>query len=43
MEGTTVLFDTGPAASNYIGDVTSVSIEDTGENLDGFSRYRIAL
>jgi 2',3'-cyclic-nucleotide 2'-phosphodiesterase/3'-nucleotidase len=43
LPGTTVLFDTGPAASNYIGDVTSVSIEDTGESLDGFSRYRITL
>jgi 2',3'-cyclic-nucleotide 2'-phosphodiesterase/3'-nucleotidase len=43
MEGTTVLFDTGPAAEKYIADVTSVSIEDTGESLDGFARYRISL
>ena len=43
MEGTTVLFDTGPKASGYIGDVKGVTIEEAGEGPDGFARYRITL
>lgn len=43
LEGTSVLFDTGPAASKYIGDVTSVKIEPAGDGPDGFARFRIAL
>jgi 2',3'-cyclic-nucleotide 2'-phosphodiesterase/3'-nucleotidase len=43
MEGTSVLFDTGPAASKYIGDVTSVKIEAAGDGPEGFARFRIAL
>ncbi|ETX16075.1 2', 3'-cyclic nucleotide 2'-phosphodiesterase [Roseivivax halodurans JCM 10272] len=43
MEDTTVLFDTGPAASAYLEDVKGVEIEETGETLDGFSRFRIRL
>ena len=43
MEDTTVLFDTGPAASAYIEDVKGVEIEETGDTLDGFSRFRIRL
>ena len=43
MEGTSVLFDTGPAASKYIDDVTSVKIEAAGDGPEGFARFRIAL
>jgi 2',3'-cyclic-nucleotide 2'-phosphodiesterase/3'-nucleotidase len=43
MPGTTVLFDTGPAAAGFIGDVRGVTIEAAGEGPDGFARYRIML
>ena len=43
MEGTTVLFDTGPAAEAYIDAVKGVSIEPAGDGPDGFARYRIKL
>ncbi|GKY86392.1 bifunctional 2',3'-cyclic-nucleotide 2'-phosphodiesterase/3'-nucleotidase [Sinisalibacter aestuarii] len=43
MPGTTVLFDTGPKAAEYIGDVKGVTIEPAGEGPDGFARFRIAL
>ncbi len=43
MEGTTVLFDTGPKASDYLGDVKGVAIEEAGDGPDGFARYRITL
>ncbi|WP_172299578.1 bifunctional 2',3'-cyclic-nucleotide 2'-phosphodiesterase/3'-nucleotidase [Pseudoruegeria sp. HB172150] len=43
LDGATVLFDTGPAASGYIADVKGVTIEEAGEGPDGFARYRIQL
>jgi 2',3'-cyclic-nucleotide 2'-phosphodiesterase/3'-nucleotidase len=43
MEGTTVLFETGPKARDYIGDVKGVQIEDAGEGADGFAAFRIRL
>jgi 2',3'-cyclic-nucleotide 2'-phosphodiesterase/3'-nucleotidase len=42
MAGTTVLFDTGPAASAYL-DQVNLQIEDAGDGPDGFARYRITL
>jgi 2',3'-cyclic-nucleotide 2'-phosphodiesterase / 3'-nucleotidase len=43
LEGTTVLFDTGPKGREYLSDVKGVEIEDAGEGPDGFARYRIRL
>jgi 2',3'-cyclic-nucleotide 2'-phosphodiesterase/3'-nucleotidase len=43
MSGTTVLFDTGPKAADYLEAVPDLTIEPAGEGEDGFSRFRIAL
>jgi 2',3'-cyclic-nucleotide 2'-phosphodiesterase/3'-nucleotidase len=40
---TTVLFDTGPKAQDYIDDVKGVVIEPAGGGPDGFARFRIRL
>ena len=43
LNGTTVLFDTGPKAVDYIDDVESITIEPAGEGPDGFARFRLQL
>ena len=43
LEGTTVLFDTGPKAVDYMADVKGVTIEAAGDGPDGFARFRITL
>ncbi len=43
LDGTSVLFDTGPAAAGYIDDVKGVAIEAAGDGPDGFARFRIQL
>jgi len=43
LPGTSVLFDTGPKAADYIADVTTLSIEPAGDGPDGFARFRITL
>ncbi len=43
MPGTTVLFDTGPKATDYLDDVQGGAIEPAGEGPDGFARFRITL
>lgn len=42
-EKTSVLFDTGPKAADYLKDVGDVEIEPAGDGPDGFARFRIAL
>ena len=43
LPGTSVLFDTGPKAADYVDDVQGVSIEPAGDGPDGFARFRIQL
>jgi len=43
LPDTTVLFDTGPKAQDYIDDVQGVNIEPAGDGPDGFARFRIKL
>ena len=43
LPGTTVLFDTGPKAQDYIDDVKGVTIEPAGDGPEGFARFRIKL
>ncbi|MEP2717646.1 bifunctional 2',3'-cyclic-nucleotide 2'-phosphodiesterase/3'-nucleotidase [Pseudophaeobacter sp.] len=43
LPDTSVLFDTGPKASDYAEDVEGVSITPAGEGPDGFARFRIDL
>ena len=43
MENTTVVFETGPRAKEYLADVKGVKIEPAGEGADGFAKYRITL
>jgi 2',3'-cyclic-nucleotide 2'-phosphodiesterase/3'-nucleotidase len=40
---TTVLFDTGPKAQDYIDDLKGVEIEPAGDGPEGFARFRIKL
>ena len=43
MDGTTVVFETGPKAVDYIDSVKSVVIEPAGDGADGFALYRLKL
>jgi 2',3'-cyclic-nucleotide 2'-phosphodiesterase/3'-nucleotidase len=43
MPGTSVIFETGPKAKDYVGDVKGVKMEEAGTNDAGFSLYRIML
>ncbi|WP_437342722.1 bifunctional 2',3'-cyclic-nucleotide 2'-phosphodiesterase/3'-nucleotidase [Ruegeria arenilitoris] len=40
---TTVLFETGPKARDYISDVKGLALEDAGDGADGFAAFRITL
>ena len=42
MVGTSVLFDTGPAANAYL-DLIDINIEEAGDGPDGFARFWITL
>jgi 2',3'-cyclic-nucleotide 2'-phosphodiesterase/3'-nucleotidase len=43
MPGTSVLFDTGPKAAEYLDQVPGLTIEPAGDGPDGFARFRITL
>lgn len=43
LPGTSVLFDTGPKAKDYIGDLKSLNIQEAGDGPDGFARFKIEL
>ena len=40
---TTVLFETGPKAADYVKDLKSVEIEPAGDGADGFALFRLKL
>ncbi len=43
LPGTTVIFETGPKAKDFIADVKAVKIEPAGDGENGFAKYRIML
>ncbi len=43
LSGTTVVFESGPKAKQYLADVKSVKIEDAGEGTEGFAKFRLVL
>lgn len=43
MQGTSVIFETGPKGKEFIDTVTAVKIEPAGEGAEGFAQYRILL
>jgi 2',3'-cyclic-nucleotide 2'-phosphodiesterase/3'-nucleotidase len=43
LPGTSVIFETGPKAKQFLADVKGVKIEEAGEGENGFAKYRITL
>lgn len=43
LEGTSVVFETGPKGVGYAADVKGVTIEPAGDGKDGFALYRLKL
>ncbi|MEQ1953624.1 bifunctional 2',3'-cyclic-nucleotide 2'-phosphodiesterase/3'-nucleotidase [Mesorhizobium sp. CN2-181] len=43
LANTSVLFETGPKAKDFIGEVKAVKIEPAGDGENGFAKYRITL
>ena len=43
LADTSVLFETGPKAADYIGDVKGVEIAPAGEGADGFALFELKL
>ena len=43
LPGTSVLFDTGPKAADYVDSLEGLNIQADGEGPDGFARFKIQL
>jgi len=43
LEETSVMFETGPKAADYVDEVTGVEMEQVGDTVDGFAQFRIIL
>ncbi|MGB5560526.1 MAG: bifunctional 2',3'-cyclic-nucleotide 2'-phosphodiesterase/3'-nucleotidase [Paracoccaceae bacterium] len=43
LPDTSVIFETGPKAKDYVADVKGVNLEEIGTNADGFALFRIQL
>ena len=43
LEETSVMFETGPKAADYVDEVTGVEMEQVGDTEDGFAQFRITL
>ncbi|MCM2475698.1 bifunctional 2',3'-cyclic-nucleotide 2'-phosphodiesterase/3'-nucleotidase [Rhizobium sp. CG5] len=43
VDGATAIFETGPKARAFIGDVKGAKIEDAGDGADGFAKFRLLL
>jgi 2',3'-cyclic-nucleotide 2'-phosphodiesterase / 3'-nucleotidase len=43
MEGTSVMFETGPKAADYVDEVTGVAMEQVSDTENGFAQFRITL
>ena len=42
-EGTSVMFETGPKAADYVDEVTGVAMEQVSDTENGFAQFRITL
>jgi len=43
MEGTSVIFETGPAGAKYASELEGMSLEEVGTNDEGFALFRMQL
>ncbi|APO67371.1 bifunctional 2',3'-cyclic nucleotide 2'-phosphodiesterase/3'-nucleotidase [Rhizobium gallicum] len=43
LPGTSAVFQSGPKAKQFLADVKSVKLEDAGEGVDGFAKFRLVL
>lgn len=43
MEGTSVIFETGPAGAKYADSLEGMTLEEVGTNDDGFALFRLTL
>ncbi len=43
LPGTTAVFESGPKARHYAGDVKGAKIEDAGDGENGFAKFRLVL
>ncbi|MCK0151003.1 bifunctional 2',3'-cyclic-nucleotide 2'-phosphodiesterase/3'-nucleotidase [Marivita sp. S6314] len=43
MEGTSVIFETGPAGAKYASELEGMTLEEAGTNDDGFALFRMQL